>query len=460
MKDRIMMPIWTIGVFIVVMNTTMFNVSMPSIIQDLDITADLGSWVISSYSIGYALSTVLFSRLTDIAPLRRLLAVGLTILGLSSLVGLFANGFEVLLAARILQSAGAGTMAGLGLVMVSRYIPAERRGRSIAMISSGSAMAFGLGPIIGGLVSEYIGWNGLFGITCLVIVLLPILLRLLPRETGRAKPNEKFDGVGAALTVVNATALLLAVTQLSYLWLAVSLVSIAFHVLWLRRGKSGSFINPELFRLKGYKYLMVIGLCLLMLNLGNLFLMPLALSTLFGKSALAVGLFIAPGAILSTLVSRFVGRWIDQYGNLRFLLLGQAVLGAAMLFFALTLDRSPYIVLIGYLFISPSFTASLSSLNNESTQLLPRNLVGSGMGFLQLVQFFGGSLSVAMCGLLLEHQKHVSMAQAFDRVYGVLGFIVLGSLAVTVGYLLFGGGTLRSGEQARKARTLAAAERN
>jgi len=454
------MPIWTIGIFIVVMNTTMFNVSMPSIIQDLDITADLGSWVISSYSIGYALSTVIYSRLTDIAPLRRLLAIGLLVLGLSSVVGLFAHGFEVLLAARILQSAGAGSMAGMGLVMVSRYIPVERRGRSIAMISSGSAMAFGLGPIIGGLVTEYWGWNGLFGITCLVLVLLPVLLRLMPRETERTKANEPFDTAGAALTVINATSLLLSVTQLSLAWLAVSIVSIAVHVLWLRRGRGSRFVNPELFRLKGYKYLMVIGFCLLMLNLGNLFLMPLALSDLFGKSAMAVGLFIAPGAILSTLVSRFVGKWIDQYGNLRFLLLGQAVLAAAMIFFALALGKSPYIVLVGYLFISPCFTASLSSLNNESTQLLPKRLVGSGMGFLQLIQFFGGSISVALLGLLLERQKQVSLAHAFERVYGILGLVILCSIVITVGYLIFGGGTLKSGEQARKARALASAGRN
>lgn len=62
MNDKIVMPVWTIGLFIVVMNTTMFNVSIPSIIQDLGITADLGSWVISSYSIGYALSTVNLSK--------------------------------------------------------------------------------------------------------------------------------------------------------------------------------------------------------------------------------------------------------------------------------------------------------------------------------------------------------------------------------------------------------------
>lgn len=63
MNDKVVMPLWTFCLFIVVMNTTMFNVSLPTIIQDLQISADLGSWIISSYSIGYALSTVIYSRL-------------------------------------------------------------------------------------------------------------------------------------------------------------------------------------------------------------------------------------------------------------------------------------------------------------------------------------------------------------------------------------------------------------
>lgn len=180
MKDKIVMPLWTCCLFIVVMNTTMFNVSLPVIIHDLQITSDLGSWVISSYSIGYALSTVIYSRLSDRIPVRKLLTVGLLILGLSSLLGLFAHNFAILLLTRILQSAGAGVMAGLGLVIASRYIPVERRGAAIALISSGSAMAFGLGPIVGGLISEYWGWNGLFAITVLVLLALPVLLYFLP----------------------------------------------------------------------------------------------------------------------------------------------------------------------------------------------------------------------------------------------------------------------------------------
>jgi DHA2 family metal-tetracycline-proton antiporter-like MFS transporter len=418
LNDRIVMPVWMLGLFVVVMNTTMFNVSVPSIINDLSISSDLGSWIVSSYSIGYALSTVIYSRLSDIAPIRRLVAIGLLILGLSSVLGIFAHSFALLLTARILQSAGAGAMAGLGLVLASRYIPIERRGKAISMIAAGSAMAFGLGPIVGGVISEYFGWNGLFVVTCLVLVILPILLKLLPKEN--PKPG-KFDYFGAAWTVINATSLLLAVTQQSLIWFVASVVTIVLHVLHIRKSKGeGTFVNPEVFRQPGYNRLLVVGFCLLIINLGNLFLMPLVLANLFHKSELLIGFLIAPGAILSAMLTPFVGRWLDRYGNVRFLFIGTVILTAVVALFMTFVGRSPFVIMCGYLLFSPAFSATLASLNNQTSSILPRHLIGSGMGMMQLIQFFGGSLSVAICGLLLHKMSNTSLEHAYNHVYQLL----------------------------------------
>jgi Arabinose efflux permease len=433
MNDRVVMPIWMFGVFIVIMNTTMFNVSIPSIIQELNITADLGSWIISSYSIGYALSTVIYSRLSDSIPLRKLLLVGLTILGLSSVIGVVAQDFSMLLAVRILQSAGAGTMAGLGLVMASRYIPYNRRGRAIAMISTGSAMAFGFGPIIGGIIGQYIGFNGLFGVTCLILLVLPILMRLLPRE--EPKPSQ-FDVFGAVLTVVNAASLLIAVMQRSIYWFVGSILSIAVHAWYMKIVKKETFINPKLFAAKDYRKLTMIGFCVLVLNLGNLFLMPLALANLAHESTLTIGLTIAPGAILSALLGRFIGQWIDRYGNIRFLLIGQILLAVVLAVFSFAIDVSPIVILCGYLLFSPAFSATLSSLNNETSHILPKQLIGSGMGLMQLIQFFGGSISVAVCGMILTMQNNIPLALAYEHVYRVLLVVCLLSLTISVWYKL------------------------
>lgn len=443
MNDKIVMPVWTFGLFIVMMNTTMFNVSIPSIIRDIGVSAALGSWIVSSYSIGYAISIVIYSRLSDVLPIRRLLSVGLLIIGLSSVFGIFATNFHFLLIVRIAQSAGAGAMAGLGLILASRYIPYERRGRAISTISAGTAMAFGLGPIIGGLITEYIGWNGLFAVTCLVLVLLPILLRLLPKE--QPKPF-RFDITGALLTIINAVTILIAVTQRSVILLAAGLLSIVAHFWHLKRAKE-SFINPELLKKPMYLKLLIVGFSIFVMNIGNLFLMPLALANLFGDSPLAIGFTIAPGAVLSAFLTFFVGRWIDRYGNVRFLIIGHVILALVLAAFWADLGATPAVILLGYLFFSPAASAALASLNNETSRILPANLIGSGMGLMQLIQFFGGSFSVVVCGMLLEFQKKNTLVRAYEYIYGVLIAVCVCSLCTLLWYMLSG----RRSEPSRKA---------
>jgi DHA2 family metal-tetracycline-proton antiporter-like MFS transporter len=162
--------------------------------------------------------------------------------------------------------------------------------------------------------------------------------------------------------------------------------------------------------------------------------MPLALSHLFEKSPLVIGMMIAPGAILSAFLTRFVGQWIDRYGNHRFLLIGHGILAAVMAVFALDLVRSPVLIMIGYICFAPAYSASISALNNETSRILPKKRIGSGMGLLQLIQFFGGSISVALCGLLLAVQTKVSIGTAYQHVYLILFFISLCSLGVLFWY--------------------------
>ncbi|WYP27016.1 MFS transporter [Alkalihalobacillus sp. FSL W8-0930] len=430
MNDRIIVPLWAFGLFIVIMNTTMFNVSIPGIIGQLDVTAELGSWIISSYSIGYALTTVIYSRLSDSVSIRLLIAIGVAVLTTGSVSGIFATDFNTLLLARILQSAGAGAIAGLGMIIVSRYIPYERRGSALALISAASAMAFGMGPIVGGVVYQTFGWSGLFAITCLVILIFPVIIPLLPKEEPKAF---QFDVIGGLLTVINTITLLLAVTQRSIWLLIICVVTIVIHGFYVNRDKP-TFIRKELLKQPPYLKLLAVGFCVMSLNLGNLFLMPLVLANEFGTSAMNIGFIIAPGAIVTAIISRYVGRGIDKLGNRKFLLWGHVFLAAVAAVFALFTSVSPLVILIGYLFFSPAFSATLSALNNEVSRILPGEFIGSGMGMMQLAQFMGGSLSVAICGILISFHVNVSIIHEYGFVYVCLFALILCSLVI---YLWF-----------------------
>lgn len=99
--------IWSATVWLVVMNTTMFNVALPSVLSELSLSSSTASWIVSGYSIVFAISTLTYSRLSDFLPIRKLLSIGLGLLAISSIIGFFSQDFIWLLAARLLQAAGA-----------------------------------------------------------------------------------------------------------------------------------------------------------------------------------------------------------------------------------------------------------------------------------------------------------------------------------------------------------------
>ncbi len=287
LQENKILFVWSFTVWLVVMNTTMFNVALPTIIADLSLTSTTASWIVSGYSIAFAISTLTYSRLSDYVPISRLLYIGLSLLCAASAIGFLSNHFYGLLAARILQAAGAGAVPGLAMVLAGRYIPLSRRGKAMAFIASAASLGFGLGPVIGGSITQFLGWHFLFGITGLVILFIPFFMKLLPKEDVK-KGN--FDLFGAILTGISITGCLLYISTFSYLILGCTFV--LFAVLWkyLQRHRT-PFIQPVLLKNVQFLKLIIIGFIGFIIHFSTLFLIPIILTGVFNKGAAAVGLY-------------------------------------------------------------------------------------------------------------------------------------------------------------------------
>ncbi|MFC4767248.1 MFS transporter [Effusibacillus consociatus] len=414
--------IWSISVWLTVMNTTMFNVALPSVLVDFSLSKAAASWIVSGYSIAFAISTITYSRLSDFIPLRRLINIGITIFGIASVIGFLAGSYEWLLTARLLQAAGAGAVPALGMVMASRYIPVTRRGKAMSMIASAASLGFGLGPIIGGVITEYLGWSYLFVVTGLILLLLPFYQNLFPAEKAQ---KGRFDAVGAILTAVGVTSLLLFLSTFYY-----SLLIFGFAVLWSLRKHiqrmERPFIQPELLRNRPYVMLLIIGFSAFFTHFSLLFLMPIMLQELFGKDPSIIGMIIFPGAILSAAAAQWIGRLIDRFGNKQIIRSGHCLLGFSTVVFAVLSGFSPYVTLFGYIFTSVGFSALTSSLANEISRILPEKQIGAGMGMVQLIQFFGGAFGVAIVAFLMLWLKGVSPEAVYRNLYsGLTGLLVV-----------------------------------
>ncbi|MBP1989681.1 MFS transporter [Paenibacillus eucommiae] len=233
-KEGVVILLLGISIVLVIMNTMMFNLALPDVAEAFNLSPSSTSWIVTGYSIVFALTSITYSRLADFVPIRRLFIIGILSLSLAAIAGLFSNSFIMLLIVRILQASGAGSIPALSLVLISRYIPIERRGKAMAMIMSSVSLGLGLGPVVGGAIVEFLGWHILFVVTAVTLLLVPVFVVLIPKE----KPQKgSFDVLGALFISVGTTGLLLFLTNHSWVALVSGLIALVLFTVRIRSAR-------------------------------------------------------------------------------------------------------------------------------------------------------------------------------------------------------------------------------
>lgn len=431
MKEGVVTLLLGITIVLVIMNTMMFNLALPAVSKDFHLSASSTSWIVTGYSIVFAMASITYSRLADFIPIRRLFIIGILFLSLAAIAGLFSNNFIMLLIVRILQASGAGSIPALSLNLISRYVPVERRGKAMALIMSSISLGLGLGPVVGGAIVQYLGWHILFAVTAVTLLLVPFFVVLIPKEEPR---KGSFDALGALFIGVGTTGLLLFLTNHSWYMLSIGLIALALFIVRIRSVKE-PFVLPSLFTNRSFLILGAVGIAAYLCSFATLFLMPQILVKQYGLSAIQAGLVIFPGSILAVFVSRRVGRIIDARGNSTIIRFLPLFLLASVILFALFEGTSFVSIMLIYMLMSVSITILNSSVSNEMSRILLPSQIGSGLGLFQLLQFFSGAFGVAMTASALVWQKNIPQASAYSNIYWGLTIVVILSIGCAIGYL-------------------------
>lgn len=189
------------------MGSASVAVALPALASDLGLTTGESAWVITLYVLMLAVATAVYGRLSDLMGIRLPLLVGVGLMTAGALVGAAAPSFELLLAARLLQGAGAASIPTLGVAIVSaRYVGSVRAG-ALGRVAGVTAAVSCLGPLAGGGVEELLGWRAVIALPVLGLLIVPLLWRALPTEGSGAR----LDMLGAALVAGTAAGLVLLV---------------------------------------------------------------------------------------------------------------------------------------------------------------------------------------------------------------------------------------------------------
>ncbi|WP_298036250.1 MFS transporter [uncultured Desulfuromonas sp.] len=385
-------------VFFSVLNGTMFNVAVPDIARQFALSPTEVSWVVTGYIVVFALGSVTFGKLADLYPLKNLITLGLLLFNAGALIGFFASWYPLLLVGRLVQASGGSAIPALSMIVATRFVPPERRGRVMGAVASTVAFAAGVGPIVGGYIGGALHWRYLFLLSTATLLAVPLYRRLLPAEK---KGPDGFDLPGALLLGGGVVSLLLFVSEL--LWWAAPLAVLLLLLLvrHLRRAAS-PFVHPGLFRDRRYLAGLVAAFLAVGTIFGMMFHVPLLLRAQNGLGTEAIGLVIFPGAMSAAVLGAVAGRLADRRGSVPVVLAGMVILVAGYLLLAACTGSSPALIATVLVVAYSGFAFVHASLAKTVSLVLPPERVGIGMGFYNLTFFMSGSFGAAITAQLLE----------------------------------------------------------
>jgi DHA2 family metal-tetracycline-proton antiporter-like MFS transporter len=394
---RITFPL-AVTIFFSVLNGVMFNVAIPEIAATFALTPSEVSWVMTAYMATFALGALVYGKLADSQPVRRLIMIGLILLNLGSVLGFFAGNYIVLVMARVLQASGGAAIPALAMLVATRYFPQEKKGMVLGVIASTVSLGAAMGPMLGGVITDLIGWRYLFLMTLLTLFALPFLKAMLPKEKASPKP---FDIAGCLMLISGMGGLLVAVTNGWYILALVAILVLAAFIYRINKVEH-PFIHPSLFRIRSYRNTIIIAVFTTGSIFGVMFSVPIMLSHLQGISSGSIGLAMFPGAISAAIMGRVGGGMVDSFGGRKMILIGGLVLIAGHLALSTAAGASTAVIAMVLILVYVGFSFLQSALPHTVSSDIPREHTGVGMGTYSMFFFISGSFFTSIIGRFLD----------------------------------------------------------
>jgi MFS transporter, DHA2 family, methylenomycin A resistance protein len=193
------------------LNSTMIVVALPEVLADLGAPLAWGSWIIVSYLVAMAAVQPVGGSLGDRFGRRRIMLLGLAGFTLASLVAALATSVEMLVLARTVQAITGASAIPNGTALVRVSVAGARLGRAFGIVGVGIGVAAAVGPPLGGIVTDALGWRWIFAANLLVLVPGLVLVARLPRAAARA-PSGRFDALGSVLLLATLVGAALSAT--------------------------------------------------------------------------------------------------------------------------------------------------------------------------------------------------------------------------------------------------------
>jgi EmrB/QacA subfamily drug resistance transporter len=372
--------------FVTAFAASSLNIAIPIIGSEFHTPATHLSWIITTYMLFTVSLSVPFGRLADVAGKRRLFIAGILIFGAMSVVGCISTSVYMVIFFRALQGVGAAMIFATNTAIIADVFPANMRGRMLGISVAFTYSGLSAGPVLGGLITHYLGWRYTFAISgAVALIAVVIALAKLPKSLSVPTRGEAADGSalmkrmdpgGIALYIASMVSLMYGLTiftqnTMSYALTAAGVALLVVFVNFERKA-ARPIIEVRLFRNVNF----LLSNMAALFNYGATFalsyLLSIYLQMVKGYGADISGLILITQPVMQAAFSPLAGRLSDRYSPYRIASVGMGLCAVSLFSFTfIGADSSlPYILaslaVIGFgvaLFSSPNTNAIMSCVS-------------------------------------------------------------------------------------------------
>jgi EmrB/QacA subfamily drug resistance transporter len=437
----LILTICCLSLFIVSMDSTVVNVALPSIGRELHSTISGLQWTIDAYTLVLAGLLMLSGSTADRLGRRRTFQLGLVLFGIGSLLCSVAPSVGWLIAFRMIQAVGGSMLNPVAMsIITATFTDRKQRARAVGFWSAVVGVSMGLGPLVGGILTDSVGWRSIFWINVPIVIAAIVLTALFVPES-RAARARRFDPVGQGLVILLLVTLvggLIEGPNLGWgsvgtvLLFTVAALSLAGLLLYERRRRD-PLVDIRFFRSVPFSSAVVTAIFAYASNGAFLFLAALYLQEVRGFTPFEAGLHTLPLAAAQLLCAPLSGRLVASVGTRPPLVISGLALAAGAGMLTTIGAHTPIVFLLCAFGV---FGIGLGLVNapitNTAVSGMPRAQAGSAAAIASTSRQIGSSLGVAIAGALAGVSGVVRVGPGFAEATHPVWWTIVGLAAVIV----------------------------
>jgi EmrB/QacA subfamily drug resistance transporter len=411
------------GEIAMVLSSTIANVAVPTVMGAFGVGQDQAQWLATGFVATMVASQLLSAWFARAFGVRGTFVVTNCVFLAGTALAFFGTSFEMVVLGRVLQGFAAGVMSPMIMALIFTQFPPERRGQAMAIHGTGIQIAPMLGPMIGGMVIDTLGWREIFLVPvpiCVVSLLVGMVYLPGRKEQG---PPPKFDWTGYSLLVAMLASLLFAgANGQRFGWNSDAIVMMVLIGLaaggafvWLQLRSASPLLDFSLFKIPQFTSAVIVAFVFGFGNFAANYLVPVTVQQVQGLTPFLSGLLLVPAGILVILATPIFGRVADIFSPHLTVMVGLCLFALGNYLMSQTDANTTFLTFAWMIIVARcGMAVIIPSLNASALRVLTTEQLHRGSGTINFIRQLGGSCGVTALVVFIERrtQFHVEAMAA------------------------------------------------